>query len=287
MAFAIASGVTPAGRHLCTAIIAGFLISLLGGSRVQIGGPTGAYIVIVYGIVVQYGVANLIVCTVAAGVLLLRHGRCSRLGGLIRFIPVSIVIGFTNGIAVLILLSQVKDFLGLDITMPDEFFTRMRTIGAQLRPGRAGDGRARVACLAVLLALAEGDHDVGRGAGAGPRAPGSRAKRRRRCATARSPTRRVAAAGCSRGCRARSSSWSLASLVVALPGSTWRRSARASAAFRSGFPRSRWPDISLSTLRNLVAPTDHDRAARRHRVAAVARASPTRRSTTATIPTRS
>src|SRR5689334_25036058 len=107
MAFAIASGVTPAAG-IYTAIVAGFLISALGGSRVQIGGPTGAYIVVVYGIVARYGLANLMICTLAAGVLLLAMG-VFRLGGLIRFIPVRIVIGFTNGIAVLILLSQVKD----------------------------------------------------------------------------------------------------------------------------------------------------------------------------------
>ncbi len=130
MAFAIASGVPPAAG-LWTAIIAGFLISALGGSRVQIGGPTGAYIVIVYGIVVQYGVANLLVCTVAAGALLVAMGAF-RLGGLIRFIPVSIVIGFTNGIAVLILLSQLKDALGLKAALPDAFFPRIATIVAQL-----------------------------------------------------------------------------------------------------------------------------------------------------------
>ena len=126
MAFAIASGVTPQAG-IFTAIIAGFLISALGGSRVQIGGPTGAYIVIVYGIVVQYGLANLLICTLMAGVMLLAMGMM-RIGGLIRFIPVSIVIGFTNGIALLILLSQVKDFLGLKVALPDEFFTRIRTI---------------------------------------------------------------------------------------------------------------------------------------------------------------
>ena len=130
MAFAIASGMPPQAG-IFTAIIAGFIISLLGGSRVQIGGPTGAYIVIVYAIVVQYGVANLIVCTVASGVLLLAMG-ITRMGGLIRFIPVSIVIGFTNGIAVLILLSQMKEFLGLDIAMPEEFFTRVRAIATNI-----------------------------------------------------------------------------------------------------------------------------------------------------------
>src|SRR6187401_1238063 len=104
IAFAIASGVSPEAG-LFTAIIAGFLISALGGSRVQIGGPAGAFIVIVYGIVQQYGLGNLLVSTAMAGVLLFVMGL-TRIGSLIRYIPVAIVIGFTNGIAVLIGLSQ-------------------------------------------------------------------------------------------------------------------------------------------------------------------------------------
>ena len=121
MAFAIASGLKPEAG-LFTAIIAGFLISLLGGSRVQIGGPAGAFIVIVYGILERYGLANLILATAMSGALLFLMG-VFRLGNLIRFIPVSVVIGFTNGIAVLIMLSQIKDFLGLNIsTMPADFF---------------------------------------------------------------------------------------------------------------------------------------------------------------------
>src|SRR3954454_9218330 len=100
MAFAIASGVKPE-QGIFTAIIAGFLISALGGSSVQIGGPAGAFIVIVYGIVQRYGIANLLISTVLAGVLLLGLGWL-KLGALVRLIPVSIVIGFTNGIAVLI-----------------------------------------------------------------------------------------------------------------------------------------------------------------------------------------
>jgi SulP family sulfate permease len=148
MAFAIASGVSPQAG-IFTAIIAGFIISLLGGSRVQIGGPTGAYIVIVYAIVVQYGVANLIICTVASGVLLLAMG-VARLGGLIRFIPVSIVIGFTNGIAVLILLSQLKDFLGLEIAMPEEFFTRVRAVAANIHQVDPATVILASVCLVVL-----------------------------------------------------------------------------------------------------------------------------------------
>ena len=120
MAFAIASGLKPEAG-VFTAIIAGFLISALGGSRVQIGGPAGAFIVIVYGILDRYGLANLIIATAMSGVLLFFMGLV-RMGSLIRFIPVAVVIGFTNGIAVLIFLSQIKDFLGLEVhNMPADF----------------------------------------------------------------------------------------------------------------------------------------------------------------------
>src|SRR5690349_2146011 len=105
IAFAIASGVTP-DRGLYTAIVAGFLISALGGSRVQIGGPTGAFIVIVYGIVQQYGVDGLMVATMMAGVLLIALG-VAKLGGAIKFIPFPVTIGFTSGIALIIFSSQV------------------------------------------------------------------------------------------------------------------------------------------------------------------------------------
>ncbi len=131
MAFAIASGVKPE-TGLFTAIIAGFLISALGGSNVQIGGPAGAFIVIVYGIVERYGLANLLISTVMAGGLLFLMGLF-KLGVLVRYIPVSIVIGFTNGIAVLIALSQVKDLLGLTpVHMPADFVGQIRTIGGHL-----------------------------------------------------------------------------------------------------------------------------------------------------------
>ena len=100
IAFAIASGVTP-DRGLYTAIIAGFLISALGGSRVQIGGPTGAFVVIVYGIVQKYGIDGLIVATIMAGVILVILG-VAKLGSAIKFIPHPVVVGFTSGIAVII-----------------------------------------------------------------------------------------------------------------------------------------------------------------------------------------
>src|SRR5688572_2906464 len=131
MAFAIASGAKPE-QGLFTAIIAGFLISAFGGSRVQIGGPAGAFVVIIYGIIAKYGFANLLISTMCAGVLLFAMGL-TRLGYLVRFIPVSIVIGFTNGIAVLIILSQLKDFLGLAIDrMPADFFQQAHLIGRSL-----------------------------------------------------------------------------------------------------------------------------------------------------------
>ncbi|MEY4317039.1 MAG: C4-dicarboxylic acid transporter DauA [Pseudomonadota bacterium] len=131
MAFAIASGLKPEAG-LFTAIIAGFLISALGGSRVQIGGPAGAFIVIVYGILERYGLANLLIATAMSGVMLFAMGVL-RLGTLIRFIPVAVVIGFTNGIAVLIMVSQVKDFLGLQVSnMPADFFGILSTLGASL-----------------------------------------------------------------------------------------------------------------------------------------------------------
>ncbi len=131
MAFAIASGLKPEAG-LWTAIIAGFLISALGGSSVQIGGPAGAFIVIVYGIVERYGVANLLIATASAGVLLFLLGLF-KLGSLVRYVPVSVVIGFTNGIAVLIALSQVRDWLGLDIQkMPGDFFSQIHTLALHL-----------------------------------------------------------------------------------------------------------------------------------------------------------
>ena len=127
MAFAIASGLKPEAG-LFTAIIAGFIISALGGSKVQIGGPAGAFLVIVYGILERYGLPNLILATAASGVLLFIMGLL-KLGTLIRFIPVAVVIGFTNGIAVLIMVSQAKDFLGLQVNnMPVDFFGILYTL---------------------------------------------------------------------------------------------------------------------------------------------------------------
>ena len=123
IAFAIASGVSPE-KGLYTAIIAGFIISAMGGSRVQIGGPTGAFIVIVYGIVQQYGVNGLIIATFLAGVMLIIMGL-ARLGSVIKFIPHPLIIGFTSGIALIIFSSQVKDFFGLNMgTVPADFISK-------------------------------------------------------------------------------------------------------------------------------------------------------------------
>ena len=120
IAFAIASGVAPE-KGLITAVVAGFIISAIGGSRVQIGGPTGAFIVIVYGIVQMYGINGLIIATFMAGIMLIVMGF-ARLGAVIKFIPHPLIIGFTSGIAVIIFSSQVKDFLGLKMgAVPVDF----------------------------------------------------------------------------------------------------------------------------------------------------------------------
>ncbi|MCR6477648.1 SulP family inorganic anion transporter [Variovorax sp. ZS18.2.2] len=150
MAFAIASGLKPEAG-IWTAIIAGFLISLLGGSAVQIGGPAGAFIVIVYGIVERYGVANLLIATACAGVLLFAAGLFG-LGRLVRFVPLSIVVGFTNGIAVLILLSQLKDLLGLSVEkMPADVFSQLHAMALRIGTFNPYAFALGVACVAGLV----------------------------------------------------------------------------------------------------------------------------------------
>ena len=149
IAFAIASGVTP-DRGLYTAIIAGFLISALGGSRVQIGGPTGAFVVIVYGIVQKYGIDGLVVATIMAGVILVILG-VAKLGSAIKFIPHPVVVGFTSGIAVIIFSSQVKDFLGLRMgDLPVEFIPKWLAIASHLDSINA---RALAVSLIALLIM--------------------------------------------------------------------------------------------------------------------------------------
>lgn len=128
IAFGIASGVTPE-KGLYTAIIAGFIISFLGGSRVQIGGPTGAFIVIVYGIVQEFGIAGLAIATMIAGVMLIAMGLL-KLGSVIKFIPYPVVVGFTSGIALTIFTTQIKDLFGLETgALPGDFIHKWITYG--------------------------------------------------------------------------------------------------------------------------------------------------------------
>ncbi len=123
IAFGIASGVTPE-QGIITAVVGGFIISFLGGSRVQIGGPTGAFIIIVYGIVQNYGINGLMLATIMAGIILIIMGF-AKFGSMIKFIPYPVVVGFTSGIAMVIFSSQVNDFLGLNIPkVPADFFEK-------------------------------------------------------------------------------------------------------------------------------------------------------------------
>ena len=151
IAFAIASGVSPE-RGLFTAIVAGFLISALGGSRVQIGGPTGAFVVIVYAIVQRYGVDGLAAATLLAGVILAGFGL-ARLGGAIKFIPYPVTIGFTSGIALIIFSGEVKDFLGLRMgTVPPEFVEKWRAFGGHLATMNPWAVSVSVLTLAIIVA---------------------------------------------------------------------------------------------------------------------------------------
>jgi SulP family sulfate permease len=150
MAFAIASGVRPE-QGIVTAIVGGLIVSVFGGSKVQIAGPAGAFVGLLYGIAEKYGVANLLISTMMAGVLLFAMGAL-RMGTLIRFIPISIVIGFTTGIAIIIALSQVRDFLGLAIErMPSNFFSQVAVLSQSigtLNPMALAIG---LACLLVIV----------------------------------------------------------------------------------------------------------------------------------------
>ncbi|MGL5005456.1 MAG: SulP family inorganic anion transporter, partial [Casimicrobium sp.] len=150
MAFAIASGVSPE-QGLITAIVAGFVIAAFGGTRLCVGGPTGAFIVVLYAILAKYGWANLVICTMMAGVILVALGLL-KLGALIRFVPNSVILGFTNGIAVLIALSQIKDLLGLSIShMPGEFFGIVKTLWQHLHMTHWPSLAMAAICLAILF----------------------------------------------------------------------------------------------------------------------------------------
>ncbi len=153
MAFAIASGVTPQSGLYC-AIVAGFLISALGGSNTQIGGPTGAFVVVVYGIVTKYGLDGLFMCTLMAGVMLVILGATG-LGSAVKFIPRPVVVGFTNGIAVIIASTQIKDFFGLKVDkVPGEFLGRMEVLARNFRtlsPLETGLGVLALALILVFM----------------------------------------------------------------------------------------------------------------------------------------
>ena len=150
IAFAIASGVGPE-KGLITAVIAGFLISLLGGSRVQIGGPTGAFVVIVAGIIGSYGIDGLIISTIMAGIIMVLFGLL-RLGSVIRFVPYPLTVGFTSGIAVLIFTSQIKDFLGLQTgDLPADFIGKIEVLGQNL--DSINWGAVALAAMSVLVTI--------------------------------------------------------------------------------------------------------------------------------------
>lgn len=150
MAFAISSGVPPQAGLYC-AVITGFLISALGGSKTQIGGPTGAFVVVVYGIVAQHGMNGLFLCTIMAGILLVILGLTG-LGTAVQFIPRPVVVGFTNGIAVLIASTQIKDFFGLQIEkVPGEFVARMESIATHFSTISLTSTVLAVSALAVII----------------------------------------------------------------------------------------------------------------------------------------
>lgn len=150
IAFGIASGVSPQ-QGLITAVVAGFLVSFFGGSHFLIGGPTGAFIVIVYGIVAQYGISGLIVATVLAGIILVLMG-VFKLGSIIKFIPYPIVVGFTSGIAVVIFSTQVKDFLGLTIeNLPSEFIPQWSAYFSHIATFQLHEFLLSLGCLFVII----------------------------------------------------------------------------------------------------------------------------------------
>ncbi len=152
MAFAIASGLTPQAGIYC-AIVTGFLISLLGGSRYQIGGPTGAFVVVVAGIVTEFGVSGLYMVTMMAGVMLVLLG-VTGMGTAVKYLPRPVVIGFTNGIAVLIASTQIRDFFGLRIAeVPSEFAPRMRALAEHAASLSPTATVVAVATLATILIL--------------------------------------------------------------------------------------------------------------------------------------
>jgi len=150
MAFAIASGVPPQAGLYC-AVVAGFLVSALGGSSTQIGGPTGAFVVVVFGIVARYGIDGLYMCTLLAGIMLVVLGATG-LGTAVKFIPRPVVVGFTNGIAVIIVSTQIKDFFGLKVDkVPGEFLGRMEVLLKSFRT--LSPAETILGCIALVVIL--------------------------------------------------------------------------------------------------------------------------------------
>jgi SulP family sulfate permease len=150
MAFAIASGVPPQSGLYC-AVVAGFFISALGGSKTQIGGPTGAFVVVVFGIVAKYGVESLYMCTLLAGIMLVLLG-VTRLGTAVRFIPRPVVVGFTNGIAVIIASTQIKDFFGLKIDkVPGDFLSRVEILNKNILTLQPTETALGLLALALIV----------------------------------------------------------------------------------------------------------------------------------------
>jgi SulP family sulfate permease len=162
IAFAIASGATP-DKGIYTAVIAGFIISVLGGSRVQIGGPTGAFVIIVYGIIHQYGYPGLLLATIIAGIILVIFG-IAKLGSVIKFIPHSVITGFTLGIALLIFTGQFSDFFGLGLqNLPADFIDKMGVMARHAEQANPYAIFAAVATIGIILVTGK----------VSPRLPGS------------------------------------------------------------------------------------------------------------------
>ena len=152
IAFGIASGVTPE-KGIITAIVAGFVISAFGGSKVQIGGPTGAFIIIIYGIIQQYGLEGLTIATIMAGVFLILFGLL-HLGTIIKYIPYPIVVGFTSGIAVTIFTTQVKDLFGLSISnLPSDFIEKWQCYAANFSTADLWSSIVGIASVAVIMLM--------------------------------------------------------------------------------------------------------------------------------------
>ena len=248
MAFAIASGVAPEAG-VWTSIVAGFLIAALGGSRVQIGGPTGAYIVVVYEIVARYGVANLAICTVIAGVLLFVLGFL-RLGALIQYVPISVVIGFTNGIAVLILLSQVRDLVGLHVALPDEFFARVRTLFGSLTDADVTSVAVGGSCLVALLLWPKRVPTTGAVLERSTQTPDATLS----SATADAPRRDESRAGWLAALPGPVLVLIIASLACALLDLRVETIGTRFGGVPQGLPKLVIPAINLSTLRDLISP---------------------------------